>query len=81
VPVVIGGVVISPGDVICADDDGVVAVPRDEADWALEQSRARIAAEEKSRAKLGAGELGVDFYGLRAKLAELGVEYVDSLDE
>ena len=72
---------ISPGDVICADDDGVVAVPRDEADWALEQSRARIANEDQSRAKLAAGELGVDFYGLRAKLAELGVEYVDSLEE
>ena len=81
VPVVIGGIVISPGDVICADDDGVVAVPRDEADWALEQSRARIANEDQSRAKLAAGELGVDFYGLRAKLAELGVEYVDSLEE
>jgi 4-hydroxy-4-methyl-2-oxoglutarate aldolase len=81
VPVVIGGVAIHPGDVICADDDGVVAVPRDEADWALEQSRARIANEDQSRAKLAAGELGVDFYGLRAKLAELGVEYVDSLEE
>ena len=81
VPVVVGGVVISPGDVICADDDGVVAVRREEADWALEQSRARIANEDQSRAKLAAGELGVDFYGLRAKLAELGVEYVDSLEE
>ena len=81
VPVVIGGVVISPGDVICADDDGVVAVPRDEAEWALEQARARTANEDTSRAKLAAGELGVDFYGLRATLAELGVEYVDSLEE
>jgi 4-hydroxy-4-methyl-2-oxoglutarate aldolase len=81
VPVVIGGVVISPGDVICADDDGVVAVPRDEADWALEQSRTRIETEEKSRAKTAPGELGVDFSGLRDKLAELGVEYVDSLEE
>ena len=81
VPIVIGGVVISPGDVICADDDGVVAVPRDEAEWALEQSRARIGAEDKTRARLAAGELGVDFYGLRDKLAELGVEYVDSLED
>ena len=80
VPIVLGGVVISPGDVICADDDGVVAVPVAEAEWALEQSRIRIAAEEQSRAKLTAGELGVDFYGLRDKLAELGVEYVDSLE-
>jgi 4-hydroxy-4-methyl-2-oxoglutarate aldolase len=80
VPIVLGGVVISPGDVICADDDGVVAVPLAEAEWALEQSRIRIAAEEQTRAKLKAGELGVDFYGLRVKLAELGVEYVDSLE-
>jgi 4-hydroxy-4-methyl-2-oxoglutarate aldolase len=80
VPIVLGGVVISPGDVICADDDGVVAVPVAEAEWALEQSRIRIAAEEQTRAKLSAGELGVDFYGLRDKLAELGVKYVDSLE-
>jgi 4-hydroxy-4-methyl-2-oxoglutarate aldolase len=80
VPIVIGGVVISPGDVICADDDGVVAVPSGEAGWAREQSQARIVAEDESRARLTAGELGVDFYGLRGKLAELGVEYVDSLE-
>jgi 4-hydroxy-4-methyl-2-oxoglutarate aldolase len=80
VPVVLGGIAVAPGDVVCADDDGVVVVPYAEAEWALAQSRARIAAEDQSRAKLRAGELGVDFYGLRAKLAELGVEYVDSLE-
>jgi 4-hydroxy-4-methyl-2-oxoglutarate aldolase len=80
VPVVLGGISVAPGDVVCADDDGVVVVPHAEAEWALAQSRARIAAEDQSRAKLNAGELGVDFYGLRAKLAELGVEYVDSLE-
>ncbi|MGB5758501.1 MAG: 4-carboxy-4-hydroxy-2-oxoadipate aldolase/oxaloacetate decarboxylase [Acidimicrobiales bacterium] len=79
VPVAIGGVVIKPGDVICADDDGVVAVPRLEADWALEKSLARIANEASTRARLEAGELGLDFYGLRAKLEELGVEWVDRL--
>ena len=79
VPVVLGGVVITPGDVICADDDGVVAVPGDEADWALEQSTARIAKEAATRVRLAAGELGLDLYGLRDKLAELGVEYVDRL--
>ena len=56
------------------------SVPRDDAEWALAQSEARIAKEEQTRTKLAAGELGVDFYGLRAKLAELGVEYVDTLD-
>jgi 4-hydroxy-4-methyl-2-oxoglutarate aldolase len=77
VPVVLGGLVVNPGDVICADDDGVVVVPRQDADWALEQSHTRLGKEAATRQRLTAGELGVDFYGLRAKLAELGVEYVD----
>ncbi len=79
VPISIGGVVINPGDVISADDDGVVAVPRSEADWALEKSEARIANEAATRARLEAGELGLDFYGLRDKILDLGVEYVDRL--
>jgi 4-hydroxy-4-methyl-2-oxoglutarate aldolase len=79
VPVVLGGVVVNPGDVVCADDDGVMVVPRADAQWALAQSEARIAKEDQTRARLAAGELGVDFYGLRAKLLELGVEYVDRL--
>lgn len=81
VPVTIGGITITPGDVICGDDDGVVLVERAEADWALERSLARLDKEEGTRARLFAGELGVDFYGLRAKLTDLGVEYVDSLDQ
>ncbi|WP_423923632.1 4-carboxy-4-hydroxy-2-oxoadipate aldolase/oxaloacetate decarboxylase [Candidatus Poriferisodalis sp.] len=76
-PISIDGVIIHPGDVICADDDGVVAVPRAEAAWALDQSNARLAAEEISRTRLQAGELGLDMYGLRQKLVELGVEWVD----
>jgi len=79
VPVVLGGLLVNPGDVVCADDDGVVVVPRADAEWALARSEARIAKEEQTRAKLAAGELGVDFYGLRSKLADLGVEYVDRL--
>lgn len=81
VPVVIGGVTINPGDVVCADDDGVVMVGRDEAEWGLEQSNQRLANEEKARAKLAAGELGVDFYGLRGKIVDLGVEYIDTVDD
>jgi 4-hydroxy-4-methyl-2-oxoglutarate aldolase len=77
VPVVLGGVVVAPGDVVCADDDGVVIVPGEEAAWAVEQSAARVAKESETRTRLSAGELGLDLYGLRAKLAELGVEYVD----
>jgi 4-hydroxy-4-methyl-2-oxoglutarate aldolase len=79
VPVVLGGLVVNPGDVVCADDDGVVVVPRTDAAWALEQSQSRIAKEAATRERLAAGELGVDFYGLRQKLIELGVEYVDEL--
>jgi len=76
VPVVLGHVVVNPGDVVCGDDDGVVVVPRDEAAWALERSRERAAREDATRARLAAGELGVDIYGLRATLEALGVEYV-----
>jgi 4-hydroxy-4-methyl-2-oxoglutarate aldolase len=79
VSVVLGALVVNPGDVVCADDDGVVVVPPAEAEWALAQSEARIAKEHETRARLARGELGVDFYGLRAKLHELGVEYVDRL--
>jgi 4-hydroxy-4-methyl-2-oxoglutarate aldolase len=78
VPVVLDGTVVSAGDVVCADDDGVVIVPGAEVPWAVEQSTARIAKENETRAQLAAGDLGLDLYGLRAKLAELGVEYVDS---
>ena len=77
VPVVLGGVTVQPGDVVCADDDGVVVVPREQAEWALEQSDARLAKEAAMRSRLEAGELGVDVYGLRQRLLDLGVEYVD----
>ena len=77
VPISINGVIIEPGDVICADDDGVVAVPRDEASWALERSNARLETEAETRARLEAGELGLDMYGLRRKLVELGVEWIE----
>jgi len=77
VPVVLGGVPCVPGDVVIADDDGVVVVPRAEATWALEQAQAREAKEAASRRRLAAGELGLDMYGLRAVLDGLGVTYVD----
>jgi 4-hydroxy-4-methyl-2-oxoglutarate aldolase len=77
VPVVCAGAAIGPGDVIVADVDGVVVVPREAAAQVAKASAERVAKEEKSRARLKNGELGLDFYGLRAKLAELGVQYVD----
>ncbi len=77
IPVVCAGAPIMPGDVIVGDVDGVVVVPREKAAEVAKAGQARLAKEEKNREKLRAGELGVDFYGLRAKLKELGVEYVD----
>ncbi|MDE0656764.1 MAG: 4-carboxy-4-hydroxy-2-oxoadipate aldolase/oxaloacetate decarboxylase [Acidimicrobiaceae bacterium] len=77
VPVVLGGVTVQPGDVVCADDDGVVIVPRLDAGWAVQQSQARLAKEKRMRGILESGELGVDVYGLRQRLIEMGVEYVD----
>ena len=77
VPVVCAGAPVQPGDVVVADVDGVVVVPRGRAAEVLKASQERLAKEAKSRERLAKGELGLDFYGLRAKLAELGVQYVD----
>jgi 4-hydroxy-4-methyl-2-oxoglutarate aldolase len=77
VPVVCAGAPVNPGDVIVADNDGVVVVPRDRAEEVSKLAEKRIAKEEQSRQRLKNGELGVDFYGLRTKLKELGVEYID----
>jgi 4-hydroxy-4-methyl-2-oxoglutarate aldolase len=77
VPVVCAGAIVNPGDIIIADNDGVVVVPRDDAEAVEKLSAQRIVKEEQSRARLKNGELGLDFYGLRAKLKELGVEYID----
>jgi len=76
IPVTIGGIVVNPGDVVCADDDGVVAVPRTEAEWALERSLARLDTEAATRERFTAGELSLDMYGLRQQIADLGVEYL-----
>jgi 4-hydroxy-4-methyl-2-oxoglutarate aldolase len=77
VPVVCAGASIQPGDVIVADVDGVVVVPRESAADVARLGNERVAKEDKSRELLRKGELGLDFYGLRAKLTELGVRYVD----
>jgi 4-hydroxy-4-methyl-2-oxoglutarate aldolase len=76
VPVSVGGQIITPGDAIIADDDGVVCVPRADIGPALDAARSRMAKEERSREALARGQLGLDLYGLRDKLAALGVEYV-----
>jgi 4-hydroxy-4-methyl-2-oxoglutarate aldolase len=80
VPVAIGGQVIRPGDVIVADDDGVVVVPRERARETVEESQAREDKEAKARAAFLEGQLGLDRNGLRDTLTALGVRY-QSYDE
>jgi 4-hydroxy-4-methyl-2-oxoglutarate aldolase len=77
IEVVCAGAIIRPGDVVVGDIDGVVVIKRELAADVAALGQKRIEKEQKSRERLKAGELGVDFYGLRAKLKELGVEYVE----
>jgi 4-hydroxy-4-methyl-2-oxoglutarate aldolase len=77
VPVVCAGMTVNPGDVVVADADGVVVVPREQAAAVAQSGRDRIDKETKTRERLRNGELGVDFYRLREKLKQLGVNYVD----
>lgn len=78
VPVVLGGQVVHPGDVVLGDDDGVLVVPRADVHRALTASQARLDKEAATRAAFAQGELGLDRYGLRARLPELGIEYVSA---
>ncbi|GGN20741.1 4-carboxy-4-hydroxy-2-oxoadipate aldolase/oxaloacetate decarboxylase [Streptomyces fuscichromogenes] len=75
VPIAVDGQLINPGDVILADDDGVVVVPRERARATVEKSEAREAKEAATRAAFIGGQLGLDRYGLRETLQRLGVEY------
>jgi 4-hydroxy-4-methyl-2-oxoglutarate aldolase len=76
IPIVCAGQAIDAGDVIVADDDGVVVVKRDEAETVLAAAEKRLANEESKRLRLKAGELGLDLYGMRETLAAKGLKYV-----
>ena len=75
VPVSCAGALVNPGDVVVADDDGVVVVPREDAGDTLVKAQARIAAEDEKRALLAKGELSLDLYNLREGLVRKGFRW------
>jgi 4-hydroxy-4-methyl-2-oxoglutarate aldolase len=77
IPIVCAGVAVEPGDVVVADDDGVVVVSRSDASATLEASNSRLEKEDETREKLESGDLSLDFYGFRGRLEDLGVSWVD----
>ena len=78
VPVVCAGMLVHPGDLVVADDDGVCVVAREQAQAVLDKSIARDKKEVPARARLKAGELGLDIYDMRGRLAEKGLKYRDA---
>jgi 4-hydroxy-4-methyl-2-oxoglutarate aldolase len=81
VPVVLGGALITPGDVIVADDDGVLVVAHEDAPAVADKAAARMANESQKRTQFREGVLGLDLYDLRSTLERLGVRYIDDADE
>ena len=81
VPIVCAGQAINPGDIILADDDGVVVIKPADATEALKGAQDREANEEGKRLRLESGELSLDIYSMRERLAEKGLRYVESLDD
>ncbi len=81
IPVVCAGQLVNPGDVVLADDDGVVVVRRGELASVVEAARKRADLEESKRLRLASGELGLDIYNMRPRLAEKGLRYVDDASE
>lgn len=79
VPVVCGGQLVNPGDVVVADDDGIVVVAAAQAEKVAQQATQRLEREAEKRQALAAGELGLDIYGMRDKLKQAGLQYVRRL--
>lgn len=75
-PIVCAGAWVQAGDVIVADDDGVCVVPRDTAETVMAKTQTRLDAEDAKRLRLASGELGLDIYDMRGRLAEKGLKYV-----
>lgn len=80
-PIVCAGALVHPGDLIVADDDGIVVVRRTEAAEVMDKVDDRLSREEAKRERLAAGELGLDIYNMRERLAERGFRYVKTLED
>ena len=80
-PAVCGNTKVEPGDLIIADDDGVVVVKQSDIDSSLKKAQAREIKEAKTREKIENGELGIDFYGFRKVIEDLGIVYYDNLED
>lgn len=81
IPIVCAGQLVHPGDVVVADDDGVVVVPREYAAQVAKAGSIREQKEEEKRKRLAAGQLGLDMYNMRGPLEQAGLRYVDSIDD
>ena len=76
VAIICAGQLVNPGDIVVADDDGIVVVPRDLGDEVASKMKRRIETEQETRRRLAQGELGLDIYQMRERLKQSGIKYV-----